>query len=323
MLPPKVLITAKEVHPLISSRLSGMGYEVDILPEPELKHLLHIIPAYEGIVFTTYTKVNQELMSQATQLRWVARVGSGLENVDLQFAATKNIQVFSSPEGNANAVGEHALSLLLNLMNNISLAHEEVKNGIWKREENRGEELDGKTVGIIGYGHTGTAFAKKLRGFDVKVLAYDKFKTVVSEHQVQNSSLLEIQENADVISVHIPYSEENHHLVSKDFFYSLQKPVYLLHTCRGEVLDTKAALEALNSGKIKGLGIDVFEDEPWTKATLVSKDIYNQLLQHPQVIATPHIAGWTIESKWKLAEVLMNKIENWLGMNGSIHHSNA
>jgi D-3-phosphoglycerate dehydrogenase len=173
----KVLITAKEVDNIIPDGLKKLGYEVNHLPEPSEADLLEIIADYEGIIITTYTKLNQKVLDQATNLKFIGRVGSGLENIDLGYAKQKGIEVMSSPEGNANAVGEHALGLLLNVMNKISRANQEVKNGIWQREENRGEELDGKTVGIIGLGHTGSAFARKLRGFDVKVLAYDKFKT--------------------------------------------------------------------------------------------------------------------------------------------------
>lgn len=308
---PKVLITAKEVHELIPIQLQEMGYSVDHLPEPSEELLLSVIHLYEGLIITTYTKVNSRVIDQASQLKFVGRVGAGLENVDLEYAQLKNIRVMSSPEGNANAVGEHALGLLLNLMNNISSSHQEVIKGIWKREENRGEELDGKTIGIIGLGNTGNAFAKKLRGFDVKVLAYDKFKTDFGTEWITESSLEKIQEEADVISLHIPYSTHNHHWVNDFFFHQLRKSPYLIHTCRGEVLDFSAILPALENRKIKGIGIDVYEDEPWTIARKVSKETYTHILQHPKVIATPHIAGWTQESKIKLAEILMNKIRVW------------
>lgn len=304
----KVLVTAKEVHELITQQFAEMGYETVHLPEPSEEALLEVIPHYEGLMITTYTKVDQAVFDKAVLLKFVGRVGSGLENVDLEAAKQKGVQVFSSPEGNGNAVGEHALGLLLNLMNKISHANTEVKQGIWKREENRGEELDGKTVGIIGLGHTGSAFARKLRGFDVKVLAYDKFKTNYATDFIQESTLEEIAEQADVISLHIPYSKENFHLIDEKLIAQFKKSPYIIHTCRGEVIDTIAVLEALKSGQIKAFGIDVYEDEPWTKGKKVPLEIYQELLSLNNVIATPHIAGWTVESKWKLAKILMDKI---------------
>lgn len=308
---PRVLITAKEVHELIPQQLEALGYEVTHLPEPSHEALLEVIHLYEGLIITTYTKVNQAVFDKAVLLEFVGRVGSGLENVDLEAAQEKGIQVFSSPEGNGNAVGEHALGLLLNLMNKISHANTEVKQGIWKREENRGEELDGKTVGIIGLGHTGSAFAKKLRGFDVKILAYDKFRTDYGTDFIQESTLEEIADKADVISLHIPFSKENFHLVDEQLIVQFKKSPYIIHTCRGEVIDTSAVLNALKSGKIKALGIDVYEDEPWTKGQKVAPEIYQELFSLENVIASPHIAGWTQESKIKLAAVLMDKIRSW------------
>ncbi len=308
---PKVLITAKEVHEIIEVGLKKLGYEVNHVPEPSEIELLEIIGEYEGIIVTTYTKVNEKVLHQATALKFIGRVGSGLENIDVEFAKQKGIEVMSSPEGNANAVGEHALGLLLNVMNKISKANQEVKSGIWQREESRGEELDGKTVGIIGLGHTGSAFARKLRGFDVKVLAYDKFKTHYGTDWIQEVTLDELLEKSDVISLHIPYLKENYHFINHEKIYKMSQKPYLIHTCRGELIDTLAVLDALKSNTIKGLGIDVYEDEPWTKGKQVSTEIYRELFSLPQVIATPHIGGWTIESKIKLAQILMEKIVGW------------
>lgn len=308
---PKVLITAKEVDDIIINGLKKLGYEVNHLPGPSEADLLEIIAVYEGIIVTTYTKLNQKVLDQATNLKFIGRVGSGLENIDLGYAKQKGIEVMSSPEGNANAVGEHALGLLLNVMNKISRANQEVKNGIWQREENRGEELDGKTVGIIGLGHTGSAFARKLRGFDVKVLAYDKFKTNYGSDWIQEVELDELLEKSDVISLHIPYLQENFHFINQEKISKMLQNPYLIHTCRGEVIDTNAVLDALHSKAMKGLGIDVYEDEPWTKGKNVSLEIYQELFSLDQVIATPHIGGWTIESKIKLAKVLMDKIVAW------------
>ena len=310
---PKILITAKEVHEIIEVGLKKLGYEVTHLPEPSENELLEIIAEYEGIIVTTYTKVNEKVLKEATALKFIGRVGSGLENIDVEFAKQKGIEVLSSPEGNANAVGEHALGLILNVMNKISKANQEVKSGIWQREENRGEELDGKTVGIIGLGHTGSAFARKLRGFDVKVLAFDKFKTHYATDWIQEVTLDELLEKSDVISLHIPYLKENYHFIDQMKISKMSQNPYLIHTCRGEVIDTLAVLDALKSNVIKGLGIDVYEDEPWTKGKQVSLKIYQELFSLDQVVATPHIGGWTIESKIKLAQILMDKIATWKG----------
>lgn len=307
-----VLITAREIHPIIPERLRQSGYEVVMLPEPDEATLLSKIGQFEGLIFTTYTKVNQALLDAALRLKFAGRVGSGLENVDLVYAADKGVMVFNSPEGNANAVGEHTLGLLLAVFNHIVRANAELKQGIWKREANRGLELDGRTVGIVGFGHTGSAFARKLRGFDVEILAYDKYKSGFGGGQIVESSMEEIAEKADAISFHVPYTPETHHMMDQSFFQRLSKQPVILHTCRGEVMDTVAALDALEKGKIYGLGIDVFEDEPWTNASKVSYEVYHQLWQHPRVVATPHIAGWTVESKELLASVLMDKIEAWL-----------
>lgn len=308
---PQVLITAKEVHDIIPDGLKKLGYEVSHVPEPSEVDLLEIIAEYEGIIITTYTKLNQKVLDQATNLKFIGRVGSGIENIDIKTAQDKGIEIMSSPEGNANAVGEHALGLLLNVMNKISQANQEVKKGIWQREENRGEELDGKTVGIIGLGHTGSAFVRKLKGFDVKVLAYDKFKTHYGTDWIQEVELNELLEKSDVISLHIPYLEENYHFINREKIAKMHRNPYLIHTCRGEVIDTIAVLDALKSNAIKGLGIDVYEDEPWTKGKNVSLETYQELFSLDQVIATPHIGGWTKESKIKLAQILMDKIAAW------------
>lgn len=297
---------------MIPERLKALGYEVVMLPEPDEATLLSVIGQYEGLIFTTYTKVNRPLLDAAVRLKFAGRVGSGLENVDIPYAESKGVRVFNSPEGNANAVGEHTLGLLLAVFNNIVRSNTELKQGIWKREANRGMELDGRTVGIVGFGHTGSAFARKLRGFDVQVLAYDKYKSGFGGGQVVESTMEEIADKADVISFHVPYSSETHHMMNQAFFEGLKRQPVILHTCRGEVMDTHAACSALEKGNIYGLGIDVFEDEPWMNAEKVSLEVYQQLWQHPRVVATPHIAGWTVESKALLASVLMDKIEAWL-----------
>lgn len=303
----KVLITAA-IHPYLQQRFEALNYVVDVIPEIASQDLLKIIDAYHILIITTYTKVDKEVIDNATQLQLIGRVGSGMENVDVKYAQQKNINCINSPEGNGNAVGEHCLALLLNLLNNINKANNELKQQIFHREENRGVELDGKTIGIIGYGHTGSAFAKKLRGFDVEILVYDKY-IEASDAYVKNVDLDELQKKADIVSFHVPYNEETHHYCNEKFISQCTKMPIIMNTSRGAVIDTMAVLNALENQQLRGLCIDVFEDEPTTKGNIHAQAIYQKLFSFDNVIATPHIAGWTHESKYKLVKILMDKME--------------
>lgn len=304
----KVLITAA-IHDYLQQRFEALGYMVDVKPELNREALLQIIAPYEVLIITTYTKVDKELIDNALNLKIVGRVGSGMENVDVAYCEQKNIACFSSPEGNANAVGEHCLAMLLNVLNNITKANNELKNQLFLREENRGEELDGKVVGIIGYGHTGQAFAKKLRGFDVEILVYDKYKQS-DDKFVKDVSLLELQQRSDIISFHVPYTNETHHYCNETFIHNCVRTPIIINTSRGGVVDLDSVIAGLNQNKLKGLCVDVFEDEPMTKNNVHSFSKYEKLMNFPNVIATPHIAGWTHQSKFKLAKILMDKIES-------------
>lgn len=306
----KVLITAA-IDSYIQLRFEALGFYVDVYEEIQRDELLKIIAAYEVLIITTYTKVDKELLDIATNLKIVGRVGSGMENVDVIYARQKNISCVNSPEGNANAVGEHSLAMLLALSNKINKANNELKNGIFLREENRGFELDGKTIGIIGFGHTGQAFAKKLRGFDVQILVYDKYQKTATNN-VQHVSLQEIQEQCDVISFHVPYNAETHHFGNAEFLSKCVRKPVIINTSRGAVVHTLDIKMALENKKINGFCVDVFEDEPISKNVINSKETYQDLLAFDNVVATPHIAGWTIESKYKLAKILMDKIEKCL-----------
>ena len=306
----KVLITAA-IDNYIQNRFEALAFEVDVKPDIERTDLLAIIANYEILIITTYTKVDNVLIDNALNLKIVARLGSGMENVDVDYCKLKNIHCLSSPEGNANAVGEHCLAMLLNLLNNINKANNELKNNLFLREENRGEELDGKTIGIIGYGHTGQAFAKKLRGFDVEILVYDKYKPA-QDVFIKRVSLDALQKSSDVISFHVPYNKETHHFCTTDFLKNCTKYPVIINTSRGAIVNTLDIATALETNTIKGLCIDVFEDEPITKQAIHPIERYQQLLSLDNVIATPHIAGWTKESKFKLAKILMDKIEQLL-----------
>lgn len=302
----KALITA-DIHPYLREQLEASGFSVDVIPEIDRTHLLEIIPAYSILIITTYTQVDMEVVDKATQLQLIGRVGSGMENVDVAYCTSKNIICVNSPEGNGNAVGEHCLAMLLSLLNNIPQANQELRQQIFRREENRGKELDGMTVGIIGYGHTGKAFARKLRGFEVEILVFDPYVTVV-DSWVKQVSLTDIQQRAEVISFHVPYNRETHHYAGTAFLEQCRMTPVIINTSRGAVADTVALTEMLEQGKIAGVCIDVFEDEPLTKNKVHVPEVYQRLLAHPRVVATPHIAGWTIASKYKLVKILMDKI---------------
>lgn len=302
----KALITA-DIHPYLREQLEASGFSVDVIPEIDRTHLLEIIPAYSILIITTYTQVDMEVVDKATQLQLIGRVGSGMENVDVAYCTAKNIICINSPEGNGNAVGEHCLAMLLSLLNNIPQANQELKQQIFRREENRGKELDGMTVGIIGYGHTGKAFARKLRGFEVEILVFDPYVTVV-DSWVKQVSLTDIQQRAEVISFHVPYNRETHHYAGTAFLEQCRMTPVIINTSRGAVADTVALMEMLEQGKIAGVCIDVFEDEPLTKNKVHVPEVYQRLLAHPRVVATPHIAGWTVASKYKLVKILMDKI---------------
>lgn len=302
-----VLITAA-IHNYLQKRFEELGYCVDVRPEIEREELLNIIADYSILIITTYTKVDVELIDKATQLKLVGRVGSGMENVDIDYCNSKQILCVNSPEGNGNAVGEHCLAMLLNLLNNISKSNNELKQNIFLREENRGEELDGKTIGIIGYGHTGQAFAKKLRGFDVEVLVYDKYSKA-DDSFVKQVTLEELKNRSDVISFHVPYTKETHHYFNTDFLSLCTKSPIIINTSRGAVVNTKDIILALEKNKINGFCVDVFEDEPITKNKINSNNDYQKLLHFNKIIATPHIAGWTHQSKYKLVKILMDRIE--------------
>lgn len=302
----KALITA-DIHPYLREQLEASGFSVDVIPEIDRTHLLEIIPAYSILIITTYTQVDMEVVDKATQLQLIGRVGSGMENVDVAYCTAKNIICINSPEGNGNAVGEHCLAMLLSLLNNIPQANQELKQQIFRREENRGKELDGMTVGIIGYGHTGKAFARKLRGFEVEILVFDPYVTVV-DSWVKQVSLTDIQQRAEVISFHVPYNRETHHYAGTAFLEQCRMTPVIINTSRGAVADTVALMEMLEQGKIAGVCIDVFEDEPLTKNKVHVPEVYQRLLANPRVVATPHIAGWTVASKYKLVKILMDKI---------------
>ena len=269
------------------------------------------ISDYDGIILRSRFAIDKQFLDAATNLKFIGRVGAGLENIDCDYAISKDIVLIAAPEGNRNAVGEHALGMLLSLFNKLNKADVEVRNGKWLREANRGIELDGKTVGIIGYGNMGKAFAKKLRGFDVAALCYD-IKEGVGDENAQQVSLKELQEKADVISLHTPQTPLTLNMINEAFINKFKKPFWFLNTARGKSVVTSDLVSALKSKKILGAGLDVLEYEKSSFENLFSNDMpaaFQYLIQAENVILTPHVAGWTIESKEKLAQTIVDKIK--------------
>ena len=273
----------------------------------------NIIGDFHGIVIRSRFTIDRQFIDKAINLKFIARVGAGLENIDTAYAKSKGIHLISAPEGNSNAVGEHTLGLLLNLTNKITRANNEVKEGFWQRETNRGYELEGKTIGIIGYGNMGKAFAKKLTGFDCNIICYD-IKSKVGDELAEQVSLKEFKSRVDVISLHTPQNESSIKLINASFIRSVSKPFWLINTARGSSVVTKDVIDAINSGKILGAGLDVLEYEKKSFESLFNSNNTNQNLQTlsllEKVILTPHVAGWTFESHEKLAQVIVNKIKS-------------
>ncbi len=306
----RVLIT-DDVHPLLLDGLAHRNYISDYLPNIRQGECLEIIHHYQGLIINSKIRADQDLLQRASQLKWIARLGSGMEIIDLPAAQAKGIFVFNSPEGNRQAVAEHALAMLLALLRNIPRANHQLKALVWQREPNRGTELSGKTVGIIGYGHTGSRFAKVLEGLDVNILIFDKYKQLCTSHRrfefVKNVE--NIQRLADVISIHLPLTQETLYMVDYSFLEKCKTGCILINTSRGKICKTDDLIRALHRGKLGGACLDVFENENPEQFSPQEKKQFEQLMAMENIVVTPHIAGWTHQSKEKIARVVLEKLD--------------
>lgn len=298
-------------HHSLCEELTKQHHQCDLFFDYSEEKVIEELHHYDGVVIRSKMKFTKEIIDKATNLKFIARVGAGMENIDVYYAESKGIKCLHAPEGNANAVAEHALGMLLALFRNICKANKEVREGKWIREANRGYELDGKTVGIIGYGNMGKAFAKKLKGFDVKILAYDKYLESFGDGQIKECKLEELFEQVDVLSLHVPLTSETHYMVNNEFIQKFKKNIYIINTARGSVINTSDLVYNIENGKILGACLDVLEYENISFEKIESGSLppaFNYIINSPKTILSSHIAGWTHESNSKMAKILAEKI---------------
>ena len=306
----KGCLIADEMHESILELLDELGFVVNYQPKITREELIEVIGPYHGLIIRSKTLVDKAVVDAAANLEFVARAGAGLDLIDVPYLESKGIEMLNAPEGNRDALAEHAMGLLLALLNNIVSADEEVRNWKWQREANRGVELSDKTVGIIGFGNMGQAFVQRLRAFDCRVLVYDKYKKGFGTKNVEEVTLEKLFDKADILSLHIPLTEETRSWINKDFINSFSKDIFLLNTARGEVLPTVDLLELLDSGKVIGAALDVLEIEKFDQLSMDDKVLFDDLFSRKNVILSPHVGGWTFASYKRISEVLVGKISN-------------
>ncbi len=308
----QILVTDK-VHPSLLNGLKNMGMRVNYQPKMPYDEVKIEVGKYSGIIINSKVVCDATFLKQNTHLDFIGRLGSGLDIIDLPMAKSLGITVINSPEGNANAVAEHALGMLLNLLNNISRAHHQVRDFEWNREPNRGIELIGKTVGILGFGHTGSAVARKLQSWDVEIITYDKYKIDINKQYpyVNQVTLSELQSKSDILSIHLPLTKETRDMINADFLSKCKNKSIIINTSRGQILNTKDLLTYIESNHISGACLDVIQNEKLETLSLDQREIYQQLFAKDQVILTPHIAGWTHRSLVKIAHILLEKIRKY------------
>lgn len=305
----KKVIVTDFLHPYLADWLVDKGFQVDIQETITNDELFSIIENYEGLVLSTKIKVTPTLIDKAKNLEFIARAGSGMENIDVAYAKSKGIHVVNSPEGNANAVAEHAVGMTLALLNNIVKSDAEIRNGVWQREPNRGEEIKGKTIGIIGYGHTGSRFAAKWGTFGVTILAHDKYKSGFGTTTVVEASVEDIWEKAEIISFHLPLNAETQFYCNAAFINKMKRPFWLINTSRGKIVNTANLIEGLDQGKILGAALDVFENEKFYQLEGTDLAQMQNLTKRHNIILTPHVAGWTHTSHLYLSKILAEKLD--------------
>jgi len=300
------ILIVDDIHPIFIEQAEAMGYSCDYQPQITPSEAIQVIANYGGLVIRSKFNVDKQVIDTGANLRFVCRAGAGMDNINEAYAQQKNITLINASEGNRDAVGEHTVGLLLALMNHFNTADAEIREGKWQREANRGYELKGKTVGIIGYGFMGQCFAKKLSGFEVNVIAYDKYKTGFSDQYAREVSMEEIVKHSDVLSLHIPLTAETNGLVDDEYLFHFKKPIFFINASRGKVAKVQAILNAIKQGKILGAGLDVLEVEKFP--ALAQQPWFNELRQSGKVILTPHVAGWTFDSYRKVSEVMADKL---------------